>query len=58
MRESVIEAAHCARDKAAGGIPYKFTSPARRSVPDRLRLFPVADEHREIVAKSIRFADF
>lgn len=26
--------------KASGGIAYKFTSPSRRSVPDRLCLFP------------------
>ena len=26
--------------KSIGGIAYKFTSPARRSVPDRLCIFP------------------
>lgn len=28
------------RMKAIGGAAYKFTSPARRSVPDRLAIFP------------------
>lgn len=58
MKERDIEAAHCELDKKLGGIPYKFTSPARANVPDRLRLFPVADEHREIVAMYVRFAEF
>lgn len=58
MRESKVEAAHCAADKAAGGMPYKFTSPARANVPDRLRLFPIPVEHRELVAKYVRFAEF
>lgn len=58
MRERDIEAAHCDADKAAGGLPYKFTSPARVNVPDRLRLFPVPEGHRHIVAQYVRFAEF
>lgn len=40
MRERDIE--NYLRDKLreAGGIAFKFTSPARRGVPDRLCLFP------------------
>lgn len=41
MKESDIENKVCeyARQKY-GAIPYKFTSPARRSVPDRIIIFP------------------
>lgn len=38
MRESDIEAHLVKRVKEAGGIAFKFTSPQRRSVPDRLIL--------------------
>lgn len=36
MRERDIETYFVKRVKDEGGIAYKFTSPARRSVPDRL----------------------
>ncbi len=39
-RESVIESAVCEYAKRYGALTYKFTSPSRRSVPDRLFLFP------------------
>ena len=40
MRESEIEAYLVRRVEAVGGTAEKFTSPARRSVPDRLVTFP------------------
>ncbi|BEO04319.1 VRR-NUC domain-containing protein [Serratia marcescens] len=40
LRESPIERHQVAQVKAAGGTAYKFTSPGRRSVPDRLVLLP------------------
>lgn len=40
MRESTVEQALVARVRALGGVAYKFTSPGRRSVPDRLVLLP------------------
>jgi hypothetical protein len=40
IRESVIEANLVKQVKAAGGTAYKFTSPGRRGVPDRLVLLP------------------
>lgn len=40
MRESQIEARLVRRIRDLGGIAYKFTSPARRSVPDRLCVLP------------------
>lgn len=40
MLESKIEAHLVKRVKDAGGTAYKFTSPQRRSVPDRLVLMP------------------
>jgi len=36
MLERHVEARICEYAKAIGAIPYKFTSPARRGVPDRL----------------------
>lgn len=39
-RESSIERHLVAQVKAAGGTAYKFTSPGRRGVPDRLVLLP------------------
>jgi hypothetical protein len=40
MLEKHIEAHLIKRIKEYGGIAYKFTSPQRRSVPDRLVLLP------------------
>ena len=40
MLERDIEKALVKRVKALGGIAYKFTSPANRSVPDRICLLP------------------
>ncbi len=40
-----------------GGIAYKFVSPGRRGVPDRLIVFPIAPEHIEIIAKYVRFVE-
>ncbi len=40
QNEKYIEKYLCAQVKELGGIPYKFTSPQRRSVPDRMLIFP------------------
>lgn len=40
MRESRIENALIRRVKKLGGLCEKFTSPSRRSVPDRLVILP------------------
>lgn len=40
MRESAVEAQLVKRVKERGGIPYKFKSPQRRSVPDRIAAMP------------------
>lgn len=40
MLEKTIEAHLVKRVKESGGIAYKFTSPQRRSVPDRLVVLP------------------
>jgi len=55
--ESDVEKRYCNLTKRAGGRAYKFTSPGRRSVPDRLIMFPVPEEHRVIVAQYIRFVE-
>ena len=41
-----------------GFAPYKFTSPSRRSVPDRLVLAPVPEWIREIVGQYVVFIEF
>jgi len=58
MRESTIELYATAMFKALGNLAYKFTSPGRRNVPDRLRLREIAPEHREIVARYVQFIEF
>lgn len=40
MRESEVEKHLVKRVKERGGTPYKFTSPQRRGVPDRLCAMP------------------
>lgn len=40
VREDVIERHLVNEVKKAGGIAYKFTSPGRRGVPDRIVLLP------------------
>ena len=40
MKESTIEKYFVAQVKAAGGIAYKFTSPAHRGVADRIVVLP------------------
>lgn len=40
VRESTIERHLVAKVKAAGGTAYKFMSPGRKAVPDRLVLLP------------------
>ena len=57
MAESAIEKRHVKGVEAQGGISYKFVSPNRRGVPDRLDLFPILPEHREIVAKYVVFTE-
>lgn len=39
-RESIVEKHLVAEVKKAGGVAYKFVSPGRRSVPDRIVLLP------------------
>jgi hypothetical protein len=57
VREKKIESALVKRTINRGGLCYKFTSPARRNVPDRLCLFPVPPIHRDIVKKYILFIE-
>lgn len=57
LRESEIEAAHVKQIKSQGGISFKFVSPQRRSVPDRLDLLPVPEPARHVVAKYVQFTE-
>ncbi|WP_063588255.1 hypothetical protein [Achromobacter ruhlandii] len=58
MRESTLEQHAVAMFKAQGDLPYKFTSPGRRNVPDRLRLRAIPPEHQAIVARYVQFIEF
>lgn len=58
VREAEIEQYGNDAVKAHDGIPYKFVSPQRASVPDRLNLFPIPPEHRAIVEKYIMFVEY
>ncbi len=58
MRESSIEQYGVTMFKAQGDLPYKFTSPGRRNVPDRLRLRAIPAEHQAIVARYVQFIEF
>lgn len=57
VTEAQVEDDHRLAVKSEGGISYKFTSPARRSVPDRLDLYRVPPEHREIVSRYVQFTE-
>lgn len=57
IRESVVEAAHMKSVKDQGGISFKFVSPSRRSVPDRLDLLPIPLAVRHVVAQYVRFTE-
>jgi hypothetical protein len=56
VRESQVEAHLRKRIEAIGGLCYKFVSPGRRHVPDRIVLRPARyamDGHMERIACSI-----
>lgn len=57
LSEKKVEASHRDAVKEDGGLSYKFVSPARRAVPDRLDLRPIPPEHRELVARYVRFTE-
>lgn len=40
MRESGVESNICRQVKALGGVAWKWVSPGRNGVPDRICLFP------------------
>jgi hypothetical protein len=56
--ESRIELQLVRAVKADGGVSYKFTSPARRNVPDRLNLYRVrrmAETLMDVVNERVEF---
>jgi hypothetical protein len=57
VREREVETQHREHVAAQGGLSLKFTSPGRRSVPDRIDLYQIPPEHRDIVARYIRFTE-
>jgi hypothetical protein len=58
LPENIIEARLVGKVEGLGGEAYKFTSPGRRGVADRLVLLPIRDpEHQAIVATYLRFVE-
>ena len=57
MLERDVEEKICDYAKSRGIAAYKFTSPARRSVPDRLVLAPIPEWLRPVIAQYIQFIE-
>jgi len=57
VREVKVERALVQAVEAEGGRCWKWVSPGLAGVPDRICLMPVAEEHREIVARYVRFVE-
>lgn len=57
MLEKQIERRVCEHAHARGLTAYKFTSPARAAVPDRIFLAPVPEFLRPVLAQYIRFVE-
>lgn len=55
--EARIEQYLVKRIQLNNGECEKFVSPMRRSVPDRVITLPIPEEHREIVARYIKFVE-
>jgi hypothetical protein len=56
--EKTVEAYLVREVAKIGGIAEKFTSPGRRSVPDRLVQFPIYDQNREKLGKNFQHMIF
>ena len=57
VRETRVESKFVKKIKELGGTAYKFVSPNRRNVPDRLVLLPLPSRVRLIIAKYMWFAE-
>lgn len=57
-KESSFERDTCSSLNTDSSRAFKFVSPGTRGVPDRLVLSAIAEEHREIVARYVRFIEF
>jgi VRR-NUC domain len=57
-KESSFERDACASLNTESSRAFKFVSPGTRGMPDRLVLSAIPEEHREIVAKYVRFIEF
>jgi hypothetical protein len=49
LREKQVEAYLRKKVREHGGLPYKFTSPGRNGVPDRVLVLPCFDPHVQFV---------
>ena len=57
MNESAVEKNIVKRVRDAGGEAYKFVSPGRSGVPDRLILLPVPVAWQPLVQRYVRFVE-
>jgi len=58
MLEKEIESRVCVSAKKKGIVPYKFTSPSRAAVPDRLLLSKIPNFLVPVIARYVRFIEF
>lgn len=58
MLEKQIELRGCTYAKNRGIEPYKFTSPNRAAVPDRLNLAVIPEELRDLIGKYVCFIEY
>lgn len=58
MLEKQIELRGCNHAKDKGIAAYKFTSPNRAAVPDRLNLAVIPEELRELIGKYVCFIEY
>ena len=58
LREKTIEKRHRKVEADDGGWLLKFVSPATPGVPDNIKLRPIPEAARELVARYFRFVEF
>lgn len=58
MLEKDIERKGMDYARSNGQVEYKFSSPGRAAVPDRLKLAPIPEWMRPIVAQFVRFVEY
>lgn len=57
MLENEVEKSLVATTEVLGGEAFKFVVPGRRGPNDRIVLLPIPEEHRDIVARYVKFIE-